>query len=131
MQYCSNLPCGVSAGGVTSLEGVSGTAEPPLPPSLDVLSPPPDGEVAPPLSSVVVVVDSVVVDEAVVCGAVCGAGVDDGVVVLSLSLPHPPSASSPAAVRSATAAAVASGRWADLTRCRRGLLDAGRSRGSR
>ena len=130
MQYCSNLPWGVLAGGVTSLEGESGTAEPPLPPSLDVLSPPPDGEVAPPLSSLVVVVDSVV-DEAVVCGAVCGAGVDDGVVVLSLSPPQPATASNPAAVTSAAAAAVASGRRTALTRRRRGLLDAGRSRGSR
>jgi hypothetical protein len=83
------------------------------------------------LSSVVVVVDSVVVEEVVVCAAVCGTLVDDGVVVLSLSLPQPPSASDPAIVRSATAAAVASGRWADLTRCRRELLDAGRNRGSR
>jgi hypothetical protein len=120
----------VLAGGVTSLEGVSGTLEPPLPPSLDVLSPPPEGDVAPPLSSVVVV-DSVVVDEVVVSGAVCGAGADDGAFVLSLSLPQPAKASNPAAVTNATAAAVASGRRAALTRCRRGLLDAGRSRGSR
>jgi len=114
-----------------SLEGVSGTAEPPLPPSLDALSPAPDGEVAPPLSSVAVV-DSVVVDSVVDCVEVSFVISDDcGVVVLSLSLPQPPRASNPAAVTSATAAAVASGRWAAVTRCRRELLDADRSRGSR
>ena len=131
MQYCSNFPCGVLAGGVTSLEGVSGTVEPPLPPSLDVLSPALDGEVAPPLSSVVVV-DSVLVDSTVDCVEDSWVVSDDcGAVVLSLSLPQPARASNPAAATSATAAAVTSGRWADLTRCRRGLLDAGRSRGSR